>query len=1160
MQQQKSLADIATRLTNGRVIFTIASANYISHAATLMQSVREHHPEAARYIVLADGYREFPGLDLAAEILPCSELGISRIANMQLWYSITEFNTAIKPFAFRYFFDKLRCAEACYLDPDIRVFAPLREVFDALGEHSCVLTPHMMQPLQDGKEPSDLAIMKCGIFNLGFLAMRSDLDADRFLVWWSDRCFVHCRIDIAANMFTDQRWMDLAPAFIEKHCILRHPGYNVAYWNLVHRRVEKRPDGQWQVDGRPLVFFHFSGIEVDDPTVFSRHQNRFSGDQLGVVGELCDEYRALVNAAGWAKYIGLRYAFGSFPNGRPIERPMRRWLLRAIDDGRLSATEPLRLDSKYFDAADEIAAARGIAMTRTMYQLWLDRDDLQAVFDIYMPDGLESYYTWFLNGNAQAEGLDGRTIAAAEALRNGPRPVAPTPAVRTRPPWKAVADAGWQGTAADAGVLLRSDVAFSIENLQMLLPRQAALLWELRLDLQQHYALTNLDSFHGFLGWALSSGMAEQALDPQLLSSEFVDLLVRKSRLSLYYNDVPLTEGMLVTRGVAMGHDRLEGWRDFPVERPGRLAHGLWYAFIAPKLFRWPLALIEPVKRYFAEETEIGWAGFRFNRGELAIWELRADLQRRFTLGDPRSCWQYLHWLVVHGLHELQLTLDEFDPRLRPLLTAQSPRCPGLPQVLEMLREARLDLRNVFDISTAAGRSELLAWAEKNFRQDHAGTPADVLFPSRDNDESGPAPFVEVEAVHRAAVGLTGQWNAATGRGECMRRAVEALQAVDFNDFLIIDCDSGRVLRPDGSALPEGGRVEVDVNIVYRNADMAFRDWCFLRRAKIAARRTIGFWMWELERLPSYWRHAFIFYDELWAATEFARAAFASEELRPVRAFPPAVSVPGIGRQPSRAELGLPDDATVFLFMFDFHSFASRKNPEAVVQAFLRAFPSGTENVYLLLKTQRGDAAPEAWWRLNEACTDPRIEIRDTILERDDVIALVQSADAFVSLHRSEGFGRGPAEAMLLGKPVILTGYSGTADFATPDCAYVVDYKLKPVSPDEYPGVREDFVVSWADPDIDMAAAHMRHVHQHPKAARALGRRARVQIQRRYGLEKVGRAILEALGLAAEPTSHAKSSAQDAIGSLPPAAMAAQPSRRRSRRTRGTLPEVEAAK
>lgn len=1125
-----------------------------------MQSVREHHPEAARYIVLADSYREFPELDLSAELLPCSALGIPRIEDMQLWYSISEFNTAIKPFAFRHFFDSLCYDEACYLDPDIRVFAPLLEVFGALGEHSCVLTPHMMQPLQDGKEPSDLAIMKCGVYNLGFLAMKNDPDAGRFLAWWSDRCVAHCRIDIAANMFTDQRWMDLAPAFIERPCILRHPGYNVAYWNLVHRRVEKRPDGQWQVDGQPLVFFHFSGIEVDDPAVFSRHQNRFSGDQLGAVGELCDEYRSLVNAAGWAKYRTLRYAFGSFPNGRPIEDPMRRWLLRAIDDGRLSATEPLKLDAKYFDAADEVAAARGVAITRTMYQLWLDRADLQTVFDIYSPDGLESYYSWFVNGNGVAEGFDGRTIAAAEALRNGTSLIAPKPFERRRPRWASVAEVAWQGSASDAGALLRSDVAFTVENSLTLLPRQAALLWELRLDLQKHYPLANLDSFQEFLAWALSKGMAEQALAPQLLSNEFIEVLVRRSRLSLYYNDVPLTEGMLTTRGVALGRDHIFGWRGFPAERPGRLAHALWYAFIAPKLFHWPSTLVEPIIRYFAEETEIGWVGFRLNRGELAIWELRADLQRRFSLSDPRSCWQYLHWLVVHGLNELQLTLDEFDPRLRPFLTAPSPRFLGLPQVLEMLREARLDLLSAFDINTEAGRAGLLGWAEQHFQQNHAGTPAEALFRSGDNDQPSSDPFVEAKVVHHAAVGLTGQWSAATGRGECTREAARALQAVGFSDFLIIDCDSGQILRPDGSTLPEGSRVEVDVNVVYRNADTAFQDWCFLQRRKIAARRTIGFWMWELERLPGYWRHAFTFYDELWAGTEFARAAFASEALRPVRTFPPGVSVPQIGHQPSRAELGLPQDATVFLFMFDFHSFASRKNPEAIVRAFLRAFPNGNEPVHLLIKTQCGDAAPEAWSSLNEACTDPRIEIRDAVLERSEVIALIQSADAFVSLHRSEGFGRGPAEAMLLGKPVILTGYSGTADFATPDCAYVVDYKLKPVAPDEYPGVREDIVVSWADPDIDMAAAHMRHVHQQPKAARGLGKRARARIEQRYGPKKVGAAMLEALGLAAGSTRHAKLSDEDALGSLPGEAAPAKAGTRRSRRARATPREVEPAK
>ena len=196
-----------------------------------------------------------------------------------------------------------------YLDPDILLFRPMVEVFDGLGAHNIVLIPHIMQPLQDGKEPSDLSIMKSGVYNLGFLGVRNDPEARALIAWWGERCYLHCRVDVAGHMFTDQRWMDLAPAFVPNPLILRHPGYDVAYWNLAHRRMEQDGDGAWLVNGDPLVFFHFSGISPEDPTVFSKHQNRFTRETLGPVTALCEFYRQRVIANGWKKPHG--FATGS---------------------------------------------------------------------------------------------------------------------------------------------------------------------------------------------------------------------------------------------------------------------------------------------------------------------------------------------------------------------------------------------------------------------------------------------------------------------------------------------------------------------------------------------------------------------------------------------------------------------------------------------------------------------------------------------------------------------------------------------------------------------------------------------------------------------------------------------------------------------------------
>ena len=139
---------------------------------------------------------------------------------MKVYYSVIEFNTALKPYAFSWLFEHFNAQSVIYIDPDIWLFSPMHEVLTGLKSHSIVLTPHVMVPLQDGKEPSDHTIMKSGIYNFGFFAARADTDAHRLLEWWADRCLAHCRVDIPGNLFTDQRWMDMAPALVSKPLIL----------------------------------------------------------------------------------------------------------------------------------------------------------------------------------------------------------------------------------------------------------------------------------------------------------------------------------------------------------------------------------------------------------------------------------------------------------------------------------------------------------------------------------------------------------------------------------------------------------------------------------------------------------------------------------------------------------------------------------------------------------------------------------------------------------------------------------------------------------------------------------------------------------------------------------------------------------------------------
>jgi glycosyltransferase involved in cell wall biosynthesis len=1108
-----------------RAIFTIASTNYISYAATLMRSAQTYMPGVARFIVLADSRRTFDDVESCATLLNCDDLCIEQIENMKAWYTVIEFNTAIKPFAFTHFFERLAFDEVCYIDPDILLFSPMTEVFEALRDHSCVLTPHIMQPLQDGREPSDLTIMKSGIYNLGFLGLRNDEDGKRLAKWWSDRCFLHCRVDIAGNLFTDQRWMDLAPAFVERPFILRHPGYNIAYWNLAHRAVTRTSGGKWRVNGERLVFFHFSGIAIDKPGQFSKHQNRFTSDNIGIVNELCDLYRSLVMQNGWQHYAGTPYGFGFFADGRAIDAVMRHSIVRAVDEGRLDPRKKLVFSSDYFDRPAIAAAEKGVFVTRYMYQLWLDRRDLRAAFDIFTPEGLQGYFNWFLGGDAQAQGVDDRSLSAARELQRGePPPSAALPPMQF-PPWPRVCLEVWSETSEAALSGLAHDLTVSFAGFTIRIPKQIALLWERRRDLQSAFDLTVPERLRDYLSWALTNGVRDGVVDISGLSKEFVQNFLKMSSISTYYGDVPVTEGMIMLRQVGEAREFVPGWQRFPVERSGRVAHGMWFAFIAPKLYGWPDEFVAPVRQYFLEPTETGTDHFRLNRAAIAVWELRADLQRTFPLGDRLSIWRYLRWLLVDGLRELGLTIDEFDPRLRAFLLGASPRHPGVTQMLEMLHDYRPDLSRAFDINNHDDRARLVAWAEQNIRP---ATAALSLGEALRDSAPDRALHGDIR-VHRTSLALTGYWAAPSGRGEDLRGSVHALNEIGFSDYVVIDLEHRLIMGPGEVVMQAGTRIEADINLVHTNADTAAEDARVLRHLGVAARKSIGFWAWELEWLPDYWRHAYSYYDEIWAATRYAEAAFNRDAVRPVKYVRMSVREPQINIDIPRASLGLPEEATLFVLMFDFRSYAARKNPEAVIRAFLSAFPDGDESVHLLIKTSGATAMPADAARLRELAQDRRIELRDALLDRHRLLGLIRAADAFVSLHRAEGFGRGPAEAMLLGVPVIVTDYSGSSDYATADNTLLVDYEFKNVLDTEYPGVTGQ---RWADANVRTAAQHMRWVHENPEAARAMGKRGREHIRHLYNARTIGLAMVRALGL-----HHTDGDAATAREGLNPVAM-----------------------
>ena len=172
----------------------------------------------------------------------------------------------------------------------------------------CVLTPHITEPAEYA-EFGDQQALRYGINNLGFCTLRDTPEVRRAVWWWARRLEFHCTIDLDNGLFVDQKWADLLPAFIERSVLLRHPGYNVGYWNLAQRRVSRVEDS-WLVNDRPLRFVHFSGNKIEEEAVFSRHSTQFEVHNIGAIRALLDDYRARVTARGHGYFKAIPYAFG----------------------------------------------------------------------------------------------------------------------------------------------------------------------------------------------------------------------------------------------------------------------------------------------------------------------------------------------------------------------------------------------------------------------------------------------------------------------------------------------------------------------------------------------------------------------------------------------------------------------------------------------------------------------------------------------------------------------------------------------------------------------------------------------------------------------------------------------------------------------------------
>lgn len=323
------------------IIFTSICANYAHKARTLAQSVKRHMPNARFVVCLTE--RSIPA-SMANDtcfdkIILSKDMWKGNFDQFIFKHAIVEASTAVKGHFFLYLFDHFPKEDSyVYLDPDCYVYDDFVELREALKEKPIVLCPHLLHP---GNIDMELSSTAHGVYNLGFLAVTNSEEGRRLVQWWADRLYLFCYDDIARGIFTDQKWMDLAPCFFDVK-IFRHYGYDFAPWGLAGCSIQKR-NGKYFVQDQPVRFVHYSGYGF----VAEQCMDKWLEADSSAFREMYQNYSVeheKNNEDGISKTV---WSYATYHSGEKIDDTLRR-KYRQDYDLMFSTEDPFALSNQYF--------------------------------------------------------------------------------------------------------------------------------------------------------------------------------------------------------------------------------------------------------------------------------------------------------------------------------------------------------------------------------------------------------------------------------------------------------------------------------------------------------------------------------------------------------------------------------------------------------------------------------------------------------------------------------------------------------------------------------------------------------------------------------------------------------------------------------------------
>jgi len=359
-------------------------------------------------------------------------------------------------------------------------------------------------------------------------------------------------------------------------------------------------------------------------------------------------------------------------------------------------------------------------------------------------------------------------------------------------------------------------------------------------------------------------------------------------------------------------------------------------------------------------------------------------------------------------------------------------------------------------------------------------------------------------AANPDGINLIGYIRGEIGLGQSCRLVAGSLQSANI-DFTVFNYEQISAMRFNDHSWEHKitNTTPYNINLFHINPYEMPLAFFRIGRNIWDKRYNIAFWLWELEQFPPEWENAFGLVDEIWAPSEFTAESIQKATGKPVHVVPYALTTPDC-RGYNRTHFYLPENRFLFLCMYDCNSTMERKNPMGAIEAYKRAFSENDTGIGLVIKVNNSQQ------RDIQVITEslagyPYIYIITDVLDRQEVNALIACVDVYISLHRAEGFGLVPAEAMLLGTPVIATNWSSNVEFMDSGVACMVEYTFTTIERDCGPYKTGN---RWAEPDINQAAKFMRRLCEDKAFRVNMANKAKVHIQNKFSPERTGKLII----------------------------------------------------